>query len=450
MRYVYDGENRLIEARDAYPALASHTKAEYEYDYLGRRIAKIVYNWNTGTSAWNATATVHRKFIYDGWRPIMELDALDDDAVIRSYTWGLDLSGLVGSISNRSGLDGAGGIGSLLAISDPNDPNDPHGDFVIFHDATIDRTTSCQRQAGNVGHLFNLSLSDPNDPNTASDAIVAHYEYDPYGNAVTTTGDYADENPIRFSTKYWDDETGFGYWGKRYYDPRLGRWTTHDPIGMRGGRNLYAYVGNSPIHKRDPDGREMAKEPPRSSACGEFCNEHYPDESLAQACLAGCERGWAAPTWKDCANHCEAEHGSERGEAYNACYQGCMSGAPDLYTPVVCDRIYHIVGHGTKTGSVALDDGTTVDAAYMAKVVCPKLCWGARVVFWTCWTGDNTTAVENLLRACPKIKKAVACTKNLTTYDFTPFYWCSGQWKTIPNPGYRPPEDFAIAEGGSP
>ena len=123
-------------------------------------------------------------------------------------------------------LDGAAGIGGLVAISDPNDPNDPndpHGDFVVFHDAN-----------GNVGQLFDLSQADPNDPNTASTAIVAHYEYDPYGNVVTTTGDYADDNPIRFSTKYWDDETGFGYWGKRYYDPRLagGR------IGIRSRRRV--------------------------------------------------------------------------------------------------------------------------------------------------------------------------------------------------------------------
>ncbi len=231
-----------------------------------RRIAKIVYNWNTGTSAWNATATepwdpnagggawdpnnptALTKLIYDGWRPIMELDGLNQGGAgvppaIRKYTWGLDLSGLLGPVSDRSGLDGAGGIGGLLAISDPddpNDPNDPHGDFVVFQDAN-----------GNVDQLFDLSAADPNDPNTASDAIVAHYEYDPYGNAVTTTGDYAAENPLRFSTKYWDDETGLGYWGRRYYDPRLGRWLTRDPLEELDASNLYLFVHNTPASESD-------------------------------------------------------------------------------------------------------------------------------------------------------------------------------------------------------
>jgi hypothetical protein len=53
--------------------------------------------------------------VYDGWRVILELDALDDNRVNRKFTWGLDLSG---------SLEGAGGIGGLQAIEDLDDPND--------------------------------------------------------------------------------------------------------------------------------------------------------------------------------------------------------------------------------------------------------------------------------------------------------------------------------------
>jgi RHS repeat-associated protein len=38
-------------------------------------------------------------------------------------------------------------------------------------------------------------------------------------------------NRFRFSTKAFDDATGFGYWGYRWYSPRLGRWLSRDPIG---------------------------------------------------------------------------------------------------------------------------------------------------------------------------------------------------------------------------
>jgi hypothetical protein len=44
-----------------------------------------------------------------------------------------------------------------------------------------------------------------------------------------------------------------GYWG-RMYDPNLQRWTQRDPIGERGGINLYQFVGNNPIGRVDPLG----------------------------------------------------------------------------------------------------------------------------------------------------------------------------------------------------
>ena len=61
----------------------------------------------------------------------------------------------------------------------------------------------------------------------------------------------ADTFRHRFSTKYLDDETGFYYYGHRYYAPELTRWTTRDPIEEDGGLNLYSFCGNDGVNRVD-------------------------------------------------------------------------------------------------------------------------------------------------------------------------------------------------------
>jgi len=183
------------------------------------------------------------RFVYDGWLLVMEFDALDPLKLYpqRKYTWGLDLSGQNGNISGGTGvspvggLQGAGGIGGLLAVWDTMKPATAGDEVeaIYFYDGN-----------GNVGQLV-----DPTDGKT-----LAAYEYDPYGNTVASAGSYDDINPFRFSTKYHDVETGLYYYGYRYYDAELGRWLTRDPIGERGGNNLYLALLNAPIQQVDPHG----------------------------------------------------------------------------------------------------------------------------------------------------------------------------------------------------
>ena len=40
----------------------------------------------------------------------------------------------------------------------------------------------------------------------------------------------------------------------RYYDPRLGRFLSTDPLGQGQGLNVYAYVDNDPLNNVDPIG----------------------------------------------------------------------------------------------------------------------------------------------------------------------------------------------------
>jgi RHS repeat-associated protein len=51
-----------------------------------------------------------------------------------------------------------------------------------------------------------------------------------------------------------------GYYGFRYYDPVTGRWPSRDPIGERGGLNLYGMVGNDAVNVWDALGLKYSDE----------------------------------------------------------------------------------------------------------------------------------------------------------------------------------------------
>jgi RHS repeat-associated protein len=73
--------------------------------------------------------------------------------------------------------------------------------------------------------------------------------YAPFGKAEIQVETI--ENPFRFPGQYYDQETGLHYNYYRYYDPKTGRYLTPDPIGLRGGINLFLYVQNNPVAASD-------------------------------------------------------------------------------------------------------------------------------------------------------------------------------------------------------
>ncbi len=70
-----------------------------------------------------------------------------------------------------------------------------------------------------------------------------------YGVADSTAG-----TVWRFAGRRLDPRTGLYHLRARDYSPALGRFLQPDPIGMAGGLNLYAYVGNDPLNHTDPSG----------------------------------------------------------------------------------------------------------------------------------------------------------------------------------------------------
>jgi len=153
------------------------------------------------------------------------------------YTWGLDLSGT---------MHGAGGVGGLLGYADATGASNQY--YWFTYDAN-----------GNVSEV--LDYTTP-----SSITVAAHYEYDPYGQTITSNGPFATANPIRFSTKWLDTEqitpfpqgaiaqNGLYYYGYRYYSPTLGRWLNRDPIEESGGVDLYEFVHNNSTNNFDSRG----------------------------------------------------------------------------------------------------------------------------------------------------------------------------------------------------
>ena len=60
------------------------------------------------------------------------------------------------------------------------------------------------------------------------------------------------QQPLRYMARELDPLTGLYYVRNRRYDPVTHRFVSEDPIGLEGGINTYAYVGNNPTNLRDP------------------------------------------------------------------------------------------------------------------------------------------------------------------------------------------------------
>ena len=69
------------------------------------------------------------------------------------------------------------------------------------------------------------------------------------------SGDYT--NRYKFNGKELDEETGFYYYGARYYNPKFSIWLSTDPLAEQfPGWNPYNYTMQNPINLVDPDGKE--------------------------------------------------------------------------------------------------------------------------------------------------------------------------------------------------
>ena len=84
--------------------------------------------------------------------------------------------------------------------------------------------------------------------------IRGYDDYDAWGMVLSgRSGNQTNINDnYKFTGKERDSETGYDYFGARYYESRFGRWTSVDPMNQYN--SPYVYVGNNPLKLVDPTG----------------------------------------------------------------------------------------------------------------------------------------------------------------------------------------------------
>ncbi len=191
--FTYDPLNRLVEAA------TDSQKLTFFYDPLGRRLSK--------TTSLAETQIDHEDYLYDGLNEIGAFKTTGEPKNLR--------------VLGHTKYDAP-----TLAIELENQLFFPFTDL-----------------QGNIRRLINLDTR-----------AISAYDFSAFGEALQPV---EDQNPWRFAAKRFDPELGLVYFGKRYYDPRLGRWLTTDPAGFIDSANLYQYVLNNPFKYRDPHGENV-------------------------------------------------------------------------------------------------------------------------------------------------------------------------------------------------
>jgi RHS repeat-associated protein len=110
-----------------------------------------------------------------------------------------------------------------------------------------------QLRSGTTSYYEQDAIGSVSSLSNATGTLAASYTYDSFGKLATSTGTLT--NPFQYAAREFDPETGAYHYRARYYDQKVGRFISEDPLGFGGGNsNTYAYVGNDPTNFIDPLG----------------------------------------------------------------------------------------------------------------------------------------------------------------------------------------------------
>jgi RHS repeat-associated protein len=166
-------------------------------------------------------------------------------------------------------------------------PNGRTADVIWFGGRPI-----ADADALTVRMTFTDHLGTPLLQTEWSGQVVWRAEYEPYGEVWTMrAGDPADQ-PLRFPGQMvtwtgWPGEESYNIF--RWYRSGWGRYTQADPIGFRGGINLFGYVDQNPVRFVDPKGLAPCISDPLLANCGPdsgCCTARCIDELRVIKCRA--------------------------------------------------------------------------------------------------------------------------------------------------------------------
>ena len=296
--FTYDAADQL---RFATPIGSSLPSYEFTYDAVGNRKEHIVdadvleaqydnrnrileYGPPGGTptifshdDSGNMTAKGSQGYVWDAEYRLVSVNAFAP--VLFQYDGqGRRSSKTAAAVTRQYIYDGARLLEERVA----------GGSSVRYFDGPgIDEHLAMQDSTGVITYFASDHLGSVTDLTTSAGTITLTRKYDPWGNLLsgsTTSGP-------AFTGRDWDADTGLYYYRARYYDPKIGRFISEDPLFevsqagaldpivhalnaavlasqvtrwdafALGGPdtaeaiNRYASVTNNPVNYVDPDGQ---------------------------------------------------------------------------------------------------------------------------------------------------------------------------------------------------
>jgi len=249
--FEYDALNHLTHAQGIYGII------DYTYDKVGNRKSRTrgsdidSYTYYPDTNRLQTITGPHAEmFLYDDDGNITQRipgAGNPSPTITNPLDFTYTSSGLRSQKQSQSqSLYHYDLSGQLIAETDTD------GTLIKAYVWLYGQPLSMITQDGSIYYFHNDHLGTPQRMTDSNGTLVWSADYLPFGQADVTLETV--ENNVRLPGQYRDGETGLHYNWNRYYDPGTGRYLTPDPIGLKGGINLYNYVLNDPVNFVDPEG----------------------------------------------------------------------------------------------------------------------------------------------------------------------------------------------------